>query len=561
MPVQAFSDTIPPRPAPPHPALAERLADIEEVVAALRPMPAKHIAVFIYALTGGGAQRRTVTLANAFAAAGHSVDLVVVKADGVLNEAVAPRVRLVDLRAHGRLHGVAAGLTGQRGIETAAAIPALARYLRRVRPDVLLSAASHVNLVAVSAMRLAAVPIPLVLRTSNHPSGNLAHHPPLQRLVRAWLKWLSRRFYPRADAVIAVSDGVAREIVRLSATPAERVVTIYNPVVDKALTRRLAAPIDHPWLAPDAPPVILAAGRFKLQKDFPTLIEAFARLERSHRARLVILGDGPGRPALETLAARRGLELGQDVLFAGYVANALPWMRRARLFVLSSLWEGLPGVLIEALAAGCPVVSTDCPSGPFEILEGGRHGRLVPVGDPAALARAMAAALDETPDRAALRARALDFAPGVAIQRYLDVLEGVIARRKGARLAWSPPWPLTVPLSWSTAEGLDRALGRVCLSRGELFRPFAGNAPHRLLLARMLERFGVDAERAAERHWPELVTADARCAGCEAVRLCRPWLDGDGPASEAVAFCPNAGFFGKIAAGQRRGGAGSIAVV
>lgn len=537
---------------PPHPALARRLADIEEVVATVRPTPAKHLALFIYGLTGGGAQRRTVTLANAFAACGHDVDLVVVAGNGVLDGELAPKVRLVDLAGHGRLHVRAGRLTGQRGIRTALAIPALARYLRRVRPDLLLSAASHVNLVAVAARRLARVPIPLVLRTSNHPSGNLAHHPPLQRLVSTWLKWLSRRFYPRADAVIAVSDGVAREIVRLANVPAERVVTIPNPVVDSGLARRLAEPLDHPWLAHGAPPVILAAGRFKLQKDFPTLIEAFARLAADRDVRLVILGDGPGRAGLEALARRRGLVVGQNILFPGYVANPLPWMRQARLFVLSSLWEGLPGVLIEALAAGCPVVSTACPSGPVEILENGRFGRLVPVADPEALARAMGEALDETPDHAALRARAAAFAPGPSVQLYLDVMEAIIRRRARARLAWSPPWPLTVPLAWSSALGLERALGRVGLARGDLFRRFAGNAPHRLRLARMLERFRIDPERAAAEHWPAMVSADRSCAGCEALQICRPWLETDQPVREALTFCPNAGFFTALADEQAR---------
>lgn len=541
-------DTAAPRQPqhPPHPALVQRLAEIDEVVAGVRPMPAKHIALFIYALTGGGAQRRTVTLANAFAACGHDVDLVVVRGNGVLDGELAPRVRLVQLSRHGRLHVLAARLAGQRGIETAAAIPALRRYLRRAKPDVLLAAASHVNLVAVAAMRLARVPVPLVLRASNHPSGNLAHHPPLQRLVRAWLKWLSRRFYPRANAVIAVSHGVAREIAQLAAVPAERIFAIPNPVVDIGLGRRLAEPLAHPWFAAGAPPVILAAGRFKLQKDFPTLIEAFARLASEQEARLVILGDGPGRQGLEALARRRGLVVDRNVLFAGYVANPLPWMRRARLFVLSSLWEGLPGVLIEALAAGCPVVATDCPSGPAEILEGGRYGRLVPVGDHRALAQAMAAALAEAPDRAALRARAREFAPASSVQAYLDVLEKVIKEQARARLAWAAPWPLTVPLGWSSPTGLDRALGRVSLGRGDLFRLFAGNAPHRLLLARMLERFGVDPDRAAAAHWEEMVDADRRCAGCEALRICRPWLEDEAPVDEARSFCPNAALLSRL---------------
>lgn len=526
---------------PAHPALLTRLADIEEVTRGVRPTPAKHIAVFMYALTGGGAQRRTVTLANAFAACGHEVDLVVVKGNGVLDGDLAPRVRLVELHCHGRLHVLAKRLGGQRGIETAAAIPALARYLRRIKPDVLLSAASHVNLVAVSAIRLARVPIPLVLRASNHPSGNLSHHPPAQRLVRVWLKWLSQRFYPRADAVVAVSGGVAREIVRLAGLPPERVHTIPNPVVDTALKRRLAEPVEHPWLATDAPPVVLAAGRLKLQKDFPTLIRAFAQLRREHNVRLVIMGEGGGRVALETLARRKGLVPGEDVLFAGYVANPLPWMRRARLFVLSSLWEGLPGVLIEALAAGCPIVATDCPSGPAEILDDGRYGRLVPVGDPQALAEAMAASLVEVPDRPALEARARMFSPAASIQAYLDVLQTVIAKRARARLAWAAPWPITVPISWSSPEGLEQALGRVGLDRGDLFRIFDGNAPHRLLLARMLERFSVDPDRAAAGHWEEMVEADRRCAGCESLKICRSWLEAGTAVEEAAGFCPNAG--------------------
>jgi glycosyltransferase involved in cell wall biosynthesis len=170
--------------------------------------------------------------------------------------------------------------------------------------------------------------------------------------------------------------------------------------------------------------VIVGAGRFKLQKDFATLIDAFHIVHAERPARLVILGDGPGRRALTERIARLGLA--QDVLLPGRVPNILPWLRRARLFVLSSRWEGLPGVLIEALACGCPVVSTDCPSGPAEILERGAYGTLVPVGDPQRLARAVLDALDAPAGRERLQSRARDFSSERAIPAYLAVFERVL---------------------------------------------------------------------------------------------------------------------------------------
>ncbi len=515
----------------------------EEWLAHVPRYSAKHVAVFIYGLTGGGAQRRTLTLVNAFAACGHQVDLVLVRGRGILEPELAPRVRVIPLDETDRLVGRAIRASRIRGVQTVAGIPALARYLRRQQPDLLLSAASHVNLVAVTAWRLARLPIALVLRASNHPSGNLAGFPPAQRLVRAWMRWLARRFYPRADRVIAVSHGVAEELARLTRMPRERIVTIYNPVYTPELVARMAEPVDHPWLRTFDAPVILGAGTFKIQKDFFTLIEAFARLRRQRRARLVILGDGPLRPAIE----RRVRELGlcDDVLLPGFMANPLPWMRRASLFVLSSLWEGLPGVLIEAMACGCPVVSTDCPSGPREILDHGRFGPLVRVGDSRALAEAMAAQLDHPPSADILRARAALFDLPSAVARYLELFESCIRMQAPRRLARIPPWPLKVPLTFTSEAGLDHVLGRLGMKRGELFRPFAGNAPHRQLMARMMERLGIDPERAVATAWPALRQADARCAACEAVRSCRRWL------RERVAtvpdFCPNAPLFQQLA--------------
>jgi glycosyltransferase involved in cell wall biosynthesis len=232
--------------------------------------------------------------------------------------------------------------------------------------------------------------------------------------------------YPRADTVIAVSDGIAEAIIELTGLPRAQITTIYNPVVDATLLDKASEPIDHPWFTPGEPPVVLSVGRFRMQKDFPTLIRAFALVRSARPARLMILGDGTRRRALEALVDNLGLR--SDVALPGYAENPLPWMRRAAVFVLSSTWEGLPGVLIEALAAGCPVVSTDCPSGPAEILDRGAYGPLVPSRDPQALAQAILAVLENPPDRDRLRQRAALFSVDVAVAKYLAVFEACIAR-------------------------------------------------------------------------------------------------------------------------------------
>jgi glycosyltransferase involved in cell wall biosynthesis len=307
-----------------------------------------------------------------------------------------------------------------RGLETLASIPALALYLRRERPDVLLSGASHVNLVSLWAQRLARVPLRLVLRASNDPIGYPEAFPRAQRALRGCLRWLARRSYPWADAVIAVSRGVAEDLACLTGMPRERIHTIYNPVVTPELAQKARAPVSHPWLGAAGVPLVLGAGKLKLQKDFPTLIRAFARLRARRPARLVILGEGVQRKKLEALV--RELGVGADVALPGHVDNPWAWMARASVFVLSSAWEGLPGVLIEAMACGCPVVSTDCASGPAEILADGTYGPLVPVGDESALADAIDAVLASPPDPAVLRSRAADVSAEPAVDAYLEVL-------------------------------------------------------------------------------------------------------------------------------------------
>ncbi len=371
-----------------------------------------HIAIFIYGPSGGGATRRTLTLAGGFANRGHRVDLVVVNAEGPLAQSLPDGVRLVALDSPlMRLAG------GRRKKRIRASGTALARYLWRERPSVLMSAANHVHLTALFATRISRAPVRLVLRVSNHLTESHLGGAGRQRPLRLRL---ARRAYGWADAAVAVSQGIAEDLVEHTALRRDSVVAVTNPTWSPDIGVAAAAPLEHPWLLPGEPPLLLGAGRLAPAKDFPTLLRAFARVHGERPAHLVILGEGGAHHAIEDLG--RELGIADAMQLPGFVDNPFAWMSRAAAFVLSSAWEGSPGVLIEAMACGCPVVSTDCPSGPTEILAGGRYGRLVPVGDDEALAAAIEDTLDAPTDRDALRARAREFNADRAVEQYLEVL-------------------------------------------------------------------------------------------------------------------------------------------
>jgi glycosyltransferase involved in cell wall biosynthesis len=373
--------------------------------------------MFMADLAGGGAERMMVNLAGGLAARGVRVDLVLVRAEGPYLADVPPEVRRVDLRRR----------------TTGGAIPALAAYLRRERPDALLATLRHVSLAAAIAHALAGVDTALFVREANTPSRRKVPRSDLKaQAVGLAMRWA----YGRAAGVLAVSEGVADDLVRTQGAPAERVTTVYNPVVTPDVAAKAAAEAGHPWLDGDGPPVVLGVGSLQPKKDFPTLIDAFARLRAQRPARLVVLGEGPQRADLERLVRERGLEA--DVDLPGFVPNPFAYMARARVFALSSVLEGLPGVLIQALACGCPVVATDCPSGPFEILEGGRFGELVPMRDPVALAAALGRTLDEVPDREALRGRSDAFAADRVVAVHHEVLERAVRDRRAAARSRRP---------------------------------------------------------------------------------------------------------------------------
>ena len=367
------------------------------------------VALFLPNLAGGGAERVFALLANELAARGIDTEMVLARAEGPHLAAVAATVRVVDLDVSGTRYSL---------------VP-LARYLRRRRPDVLVAALGHANVVAVLARTLARVRTAVVIthHLNLQPSG-----PSFQP---RWWELLRARFYPWADAIVAVSRDMADELAARIGVPRSRIDVILNPVITPELTVKADAPLDHPWFANGQPPVVLGIGRLVQQKDFPTLLRSFMLLRRERPARLLILGEGEERAGLEALA--RELGLADDFAMPGFVENPYAYMRRAAVFVLSSLYEGLPTVLIEALALGTPVVSTDCMSGPREILEDGRLGRLVPVGDFETLAAAIIATLGETSVPAPAE-HLRPYRQAEATDNYIRLFQRVIdARQPSAR--------------------------------------------------------------------------------------------------------------------------------
>jgi glycosyltransferase involved in cell wall biosynthesis len=356
--------------------------------------------MFLPSLEGGGAERVFAELANEFAALGVQVDLLLASAHGPYLSEVASAVRVIDFAAAGVLQS----------------LPKLIRYVRSERPDALLSGLDHANIVAVLARAASRTRTRSVISMRCVPTAGYRE----ARSPRGFaLLQLMRLAYPLADAIVANSAAVASDLSQLVHIPGDKLHTVHNPVNISQIQRLSGEDVDHPWALPGAPPVILGVGRLDVLKDFSTLVRAFSLVRSEQTCRLVILGDGPDRGNLESVVRQLGLE--GDVLLAGFVSNPFAWMRRARVFVSSSLTEGCPNALMQALACGVPVVSTDCIGGSAEVLENGKWGRLVATRDVGAMAAAIVATLgsEDHPD---VRQRAKDFAHERIVRRYLQIL-------------------------------------------------------------------------------------------------------------------------------------------
>ncbi len=357
------------------------------------------ICLFVPSLGGGGAERMIVTLANGFAGRGYAVDLVLAQAKGHFLQQVSSKVRIIDLNVS----------------RTFKSLFGLVRYLRRERPAVILSTLSNANVVMLIAGRLSGATTRIVVREactippSEHTSFSYKVIIALMRLT-----------YPFANQIIAISKGVAQDLIENFHLPEKKIRVIYNPTIGSDFILKTKERINHPWFQPGEPPVIIGVGRLTIQKDFPTLIRAFAKTRKTRNIRLVIFGEGDDCQELNCLA--KSLNCEAHVAFLGFVENPYPYMCASALFVMSSRWEGFGNVLVEAMACGIRVISTDCPSGPREILEGGRWGALVRVGDSVALAEAITLQLDSQVPIGMLESVMNRFHEERIIEQYLDVL-------------------------------------------------------------------------------------------------------------------------------------------
>jgi len=387
------------------------------------------IALFVDRMTDGGVQRSFLALAAAFQANGYAVDLVIGDALGRHRQMIPEHVNLVTLTSGSAL-GRAIADTDVRwtawrrkdgrkvnGLRQhwRSFIPGLKRYLEKARPAALLSAKTLANIVALTAKRWADVDTRIVVSERTHLSASIG------RSRRNWkasvLPRLIRELYDDAAGIVAISGHVADDLAEIGDIEPARITTIHNGLLRPEAIELPTS--DHRWFE-GTTPVILSVGRLSKEKDFPTLIRAFAHLRALREARLIIVGEGRERASLKALS--RDLDVAEDVDLPGFSDNPYAFMKATSLFVMSSTHEGFGNVLLEALATGCPSMSTNCPGGPPEILDGGRIGPLVPVGDPEAMATAMARMLDDPPERQRLVDRAADFSMDRVAQRYLACL-------------------------------------------------------------------------------------------------------------------------------------------
>ncbi|HLH13136.1 MAG TPA: glycosyltransferase [Methylovirgula sp.] len=355
----------------------------------------KELVIYLPDLSGGGAERLHVGLAPHFLAAGMQVTFLLHRRRGELLDAIPSGARVISLDV----------------TRPAAALLPLIGFLRQERPAFLISNTEHMNIIALWAVSLAFARS-CVIVTQHNALSQQAKRPSLQYRAVPLLYRLSLR---KADAIVAVSQGVATEVEKICGLTNGSVRVIHNGLIDDSFEARAAEPIAHRWFGESS--VLVAVGRMVEQKDHATLIRALAIVNRSRDVRLIILGEGPLRAELGRLAASLGLADLVDM--PGFVANPLPFMRQAAALVLSSRFEGFGNVLVEALACGTQVVSTDCTFGPSEILANGKFGRLAPVGDVEALAQAILAALADPIDTRLLQSRGMEFATGLCAEKYL----------------------------------------------------------------------------------------------------------------------------------------------
>lgn len=359
------------------------------------------IACFFATSGHSGVDRVVKNLLPGMAAAGYRVDLLKIQQHGPRLTGDEYGVRVIELKA--------------KHVYTA--LPELIRYLRRERPAVLLTDKDKVNRTAILARGVARTETRLIVRIGTTVSVNLASRGIIDRLLqRSSMRYL----YNSAEAILMPSAGAADDLAEATGIARHLISVVPSPIVTPDFSIQSEATIDHAWFQEGERPVILGVGELSSRKDFATLLRAYAAMPGNSSYRLVIIGRGRQQAALLLLAEQLGIA--DRLSLPGFVSNPYPYMKRAKLFALTSRWEGMPVALIEALALGTPVVATDCPSGPREVLEGGRFGSLVPVGDHRALSQAMAQLLNSPPPREALLQAANPFHLENSVSCYLAAM-------------------------------------------------------------------------------------------------------------------------------------------
>lgn len=361
----------------------------------------KRIGVFISFSGNGGVERMIVNLCSGFAQRGYQVDLLLIKDKSDHLQHLPPEVNIIRL---GTKHAYSS-------------VFKLRDYLKQYRPVALLSAKERANRVALIARKLSGVKVPIATRLGTTVSAALEGKSGLRRLLWFWpMKWT----YQHADVVIPVSQGVADDVITITGINPDKVRVIRNPVISTRMTELSEQALDNADWFDDSMPTLVGAGRFTRQKDFITLIKALALVNQQQPCRLVLLGEGKLREDYETLAAE--LNIAHRLLMPGFSNNPYPSLKHADCFVLSSAWEGSPNVLTEALALGTPVVATDCPSGPIEILNKGQYGPLVEVGDAEGMAQAILAVLAKPHPKEFLQQAAEEYTLERSVEGYLSAM-------------------------------------------------------------------------------------------------------------------------------------------
>lgn len=354
----------------------------------------KLISFLLNDLSDGGVERVTLNLAEGLLEKGYEIHFICFQKKGDFLSQVPEEIQIIDLKVN-------------RAFKS---IPALSKYIKKYKPDVLFSAKHYINVMALITKSLSFTKTKIVV------AGHGMFFPEQQsKLLTRFMQFL----YPKADKIIAVSQGVAENIAASAKIDQNLIEVIYNPVITEQLKEKVNEEIPFPKEANTK--YILSVGRLSKEKDFATLINAFEKVHDVICSKLIIIGEGPEREKLENLISKKNLE--NSISLSGFSANPYATLKHGDLFVLSSLTEGLPTVIIEALYCGVPVISTDCPSGPREILENGKFGKLVSVGDESELASEILRTLDESVDKEKLKARSLRFSSENAVINYTNLIE------------------------------------------------------------------------------------------------------------------------------------------